>query len=624
MSLKMIFRHKKFSPLMWTQFFGALNDNLFKNALVVMLAFRSIEMWGLKSESLVSFATLIFILPFFILSAHAGKVADKLEKSQLIRIIKIAEIFIMALAGIGFHFQVYSLLFVSLFLMGVHSTFFGPVKYSILPELVDESNLTAGNAYVELGTFIAILIGTIAGGYLASLHQGEIYIIFSLILLSCIGLFFGKKVPAVSIANPDLKIQWNPIPQTLSTVKIATQPKAVFNSILGISWFWFLGAVILSLLPIITKNILNGDGPLVTLFLASFTIGIALGAIICEKLSFERVEIGLVPFGSLGMTLFLADLALVIGQWKTPLEATTLHSFLQTENSYRLLGDLFLIAVFGGVFTVPLYTVIQQRSEVKNRSQVIGANNIINSLFMVVGSALLMVFLEKQVSISSILFFYSALNLAVAIYIYFIVPEFTLRFFCWILAHLLYRVKVKGIKNIPSSGAALLVCNHVSFIDWMLIFASIQRPVKFVMYYKFAGIPLIKYLMKHAGVIPIAGHTEDSEIFNNAFKRISQDLKRGDLICIFPEGSITEDGQLHSFKRGIEHALAIDPVPVVPLALKGLWGSIFSHKGSPAFTKIWPEKIWPLVKLSIGEAVPPEQAQAAYLEEKVRELLAVT
>lgn len=620
MSVSMMFRDRKFAPLMWTQFFGALNDNVLKNALVVLLAFKGIELWGLHAESLVSLATLIFILPFFLFSALAGQIADKFEKSSLIRWIKLAEIFIMILAGVGFYFGAYSVMFFVLFLMGLHSTFFGPLKYSALPELMPIEKLTTANAYVEVGTFIAILAGTIGGGHLISLPGGEFYVIALLLIVSILGYLTSREVPIIRVADPNLVLQFNPIGPTISTLRDSRENKAVFNSILGISWFWFLGAVILSLLPTVTTKILNGNEHVITLFLATFTIGIAVGAIICEKLSFERVEIGLVPFGSLGMTVFLVDMAFTLFGWNFSEMKIGITEFLATSGSLRLVLDLFCIAIFGGVFTVPLYTLIQQRSNREHRSRIIGANNIMNALFMVVGSGLLMLFLQIKISLPVILLIYASFNLLIAIYIYSIVPEFTLRFLTWILAHCFYRLRSRGDKQIPNEGSAILVCNHVSFIDWLVLAAAIKRPVRFVMYYKFANIPVLKYLMRHAGVIPIAGKNEDSKIFEQAFLKIAESLNQGNLVCIFPEGAITRNGELQEFKKGIEHILSKTPVPVIPMGLKGLWGSIFSHDGAKPMTKL-PRRIWFPVELNIGQAVTPELATASNLELKVRELL---
>ena len=620
MSASMMFRHPKFSSLMWTQFFGALNDNVLKNALVVMLAFKGITLWGLRSETLVTLATLIFILPFFLFSAMAGMVADKFEKSALIRIIKTAEILIMVLAGLGFLYGMPTLLFFALFLMGIHSAFFGPLKYSTLPALLSPEELTSGNAYVEVGTFIAILIGTISGGVLISAPGGELWLTLFLILNAVAGLWFGRRVPATPIGDASLTIALNPVPQTLGTLRAVRGNRAVHNSILGISWFWFLGAVILSLLPGITKHLLNANQHVVTLFLAVFTIGIAAGAVLCEKLSFERVEIGLVPVGSIGITLFLLDFAITLNSWDAPMSTLEARSFLQQPGALRMLFDLIGIAISGGLFTVPLYTLIQQRSSPENRSRVIGANNILNALFMVVGSALLMALQQYGVSVPKILVLTAILNLAVSIHIYRIVPEFALRFATWILARCLYRLRTHGHQHIPETGPAVLVCNHLSFVDWMVVAAGVKRPAHFVMYYQFAKIPVLRWFMRHAGVIPIAGKNEDPAIFARAFDQISEALRNGDLVCIFPEGGITKNGDLQEFKKGIEHILARDPVPVVPMGLMGLWGSMFSHEGKKAFTKL-PRRFWHPVDLRIGMPVQAESAQAEVLEARVRELI---
>jgi 1-acyl-sn-glycerol-3-phosphate acyltransferase len=381
-----------------------------------------------------------------------------------------------------------------------------------------------------------------------------------------------------------------------------------------------LGAVILSLLPTITKQLLNANEQVITLFLAIFTIGIAIGAIACEKLSYKRVEIGLVPFGSLGMTFFLTDMAFVLAGWVPSVGTADLHSYFNTAGSLRLGIDLLGIAFLGGIFTVPLYTLIQQRSRPEVRSRVIGANNIMNALFMVIGSALLVWFLQMKMSIPTILLAYAGFNLIVAVYIYTLVPEFTMRFLAWILAHCFYRLRVTNEERIPEDGAALLVCNHVSFIDWMIIAAGVRRPLRFVMYYKFAQLPLLRYLLKQAGAIPIAGKNEDPVIFEQAFVRIHKCLQEGELVCIFPEGALTKDGELQEFRKGVEHIIAKVPVPVVPMALNGLWGSICSHKGSKALTRL-PQKIWFPVHLVIDHAVPATEVTAAHLEMRVRQML---
>lgn len=621
MSIDLIYKDKKFWPLFWTQFFGALNDNYFKNALVMLVAYKGIVLWGMDDKQLVAFASGIFILPFFLFSSMAGQIADKFEKSHLIKAVKWAELAIMLIAAFAFYSHHYAILMISLFLMGLHSTVFGPIKYSIIPELVREEQLVSGNAYVEVGTFMAILIGTICGGVVVSLPGSEMYLIAGLLFLSVCGIVTSQFVPKVIVADPNLILEKNPFPQMLKTTKLAYPNKAVFNSILGISWFWFLGAAILSVLPILTKNVLSGGEHVVTAFLAVFVIGIAAGSIVCEKLSFNRVEIGLVPFGSLGMTLFLVDMAFSSSQWSAqPSSLLSLEEFLNTPGSFRIVLDLFGIAFSGGLFNVPLYTLIQERTPREIRSRIVAGNNILNSLFMVVSSVLLMWFYAIKLTIPQIFLIYGAFNLIVAVYIYHLVPEFTLRFLAWILARMIYRIRVEGHSNIPKEGAAILVCNHVTFIDWLILSAGIKRPISFVMYYKFFNIPLVRYLFKNANVIPIAGKNEDPVIFAKAFDTVSTRLRSGGLVCIFPEGGLTDDGQMKIFRKGIEHIIARDPVPVVPVALKGIWGSVFSRKGGKALGHL-PRRIWFPVWIKIGSSIPPHSANAPLLEQKVRTLL---
>lgn len=623
MSASLVYKKSSYRPLFWTQFFGALNDNYFKNALVVLTTYKGLSILGLPTEQMVAFASAIFILPFFLFSALAGQINDKFEKSFLMKTIKWIELGIMLIASYGFSQHHISLLLFALFMMGLHSTFFGPAKYSIIPDLVPPEKLIAANAYVELGTFIAVLIGTIAGGLVVSKTESGFGILISgLIIVSVIGILISYQIPKTKIAAPNLKLNWNPVPSTWDSLKLSYKEKSVFNSLLGISWFWFLGIAILTILPVLTKNLLLASEEVVTAFLAVFTFGIAAGNILCERLSFQRIEIGLVPFGSLGMTLFLLDLSLICSGWgyKNSNELLNFSLFVHQSGAYRIMFDLFMIAVFGGIFTVPLYTLLQQRSNPEIRSRVIGTNNILNAFFMVISSVLLMIFYAAKLTIPQIFFLYGLINLFVAIYIYSVVPEFTLRFLSWIVARLIYRIKVEGLEKVPNEGPALLVCNHITYVDWLIISAAVKRPIRFVMHYEFANIPVAKYLIQHAKVIPIAGIKENPQIFENAFQQVSQELKNGELVCIFPEGGLTTTGEMNEFKKGLEHIVKKDPVPVIPIGLNGLWGSIFCRMQGRKFAMI-PRRIWFRVVLRIGDPVQPEEAQALYLENKVRALI---
>ncbi len=627
MSQLRLLRERRFGPLFWTQFFGAFNDNFFKNALVILITFRATSVAGVPPAQMVALAGGIFILPFFLFSASAGQLADKFEKSRIIRIIKLAEILIMALAAFGFLTERMEFLLVVLFLMGLHSTYFGPIKYSILPQHLRDKELVGGNALVEAGTFLSILIGTITGGILIGLEGvGPAVVSAGLMICALIGYVASRSIPPAPPVSPDLRVHWNLFAPTVDILRITRENRVVFLSILGISWFWFFGASMLSLFPTYGKDVLHGDQSLVTLFLACFSVGIGIGSMLCERLSRHRLELGLVPFGSLGITIFAADLffagapdlVAAVGLSSGPVSAWAMFT---TWSGARILIDLLGIAIFSGFFIVPLYTLIQERSNPAFRSRTVAGNNILNALFMVVASILLVALQSAGFTIPQIFLVLSVLNAAVAIYIYSVIPEFFFRFSMWMLAHVFYRLRVEGLEKLPYGKPAILVSNHVSFVDWLLIGAAIPQPVRFVMHHSFARTWLWKRLLSRAKVILIAGAKENPALLAQAFEQIDRELAEGEFVCIFPEGQITYDGELSPFRPGVERALAKRPVVVVPMALSGMWGSFFSRKGGGAIKKM-PRRFWSRVILRIGDPVQPEQAQAAYLQTKVAELLA--
>ena len=567
--------NKKFAAFFWTQFMGAFNDNFFKNSLIVLVTFRGVQLLGLAPESLVAVAGGLFILPFFLFSPLAGQLSDKFEKSQIVRWTKVSEIAIMTVAAVGFLAGSWMLLLFVLFLMGTQSTFFGPVKYSMIPELVSNEDLTEGNAFIELGTFLSILLGTIAGGFVTTLPSSVNWIAAGVLVFAIIGYLFSRKIPETEVMAGDLKIQWNPFPEFVNLFQILRERKVIWNSALGISWFWFFGAGILSVLPIYVKDYLMADEQVVTLFLAMFTLGIGMGSILCEKMSFKQVELGVVPIGSLGLTVFLLDLFLIVPPWLgTPV---TFSEFFSSFQGWRLAVDFFFMSVFGGIFIVPLYTLVQERSHPETRSRVIAANNILNAIFMVGASVVVLLFYRFNLNPAEIFAVFAGFNVLVAVYIYSLVPEFTLRFYSWVLSHVMYRVKTVGRENIPKTGACILAANHVTFVDWLLLSGACKRPARFVMYYKFFEIPLIRYLMKQARVIPISGAKENPNILKRAFETMGQELTNGQVVIIFPEGQLTSDGQLNLFRPGVVKALGKNPCPVVPVVIHGMWNSLFSR-----------------------------------------------
>jgi 1-acyl-sn-glycerol-3-phosphate acyltransferase len=472
-----------------------------------------------------------------------------------------------------------------------------------------------------MGTFLAILIGTILGSSLIRIDNAGVWWVgAATVAIAVAGLLCALAMPKAVPVDPGLKINWNPFSETWNNLTHIRSDRAVFLSCLGISWFWFYGSIYFTQLPNYTKEVLGGDPGVYTLILALFSIGIAVGSILCEKLSGHKVEIGLVPFGSIGMTLFGADLYFAHPASSGQLGLGVAAMFGQPHTLHVMI-DLTLMAIFSGFFIVPLFALVQSRSEPARRSRVIAANNILNALFMVVAAGLSALLLNKAgLSIPGLLLATALMNAVVAIYIYTLVPEFLLRFVDWVLINTLYRIRTQGLENIPEHGPVLLVCNHVSFMDPMVIMGCVRRPVRFVMYYRIFETPVIKYVFKAAKAIPIASRKEDPLLMERAFAEVDKELADGNIVCIFPEGGITRDGTIQRFRPGVEKILAQRPVPVVPLALRGLWGSIFSRRDSTLGRMRVPRRFWSQIGLVAGAAVPPELATAALLEEKVREL----
>ncbi len=610
---------RRFLPFFLTQFLGAFNDNFYKNALVVLITFQAARFTTLSPGVLVNLAAGLFILPFFLFSATSGQLADKYEKSRLIRFTKLLEIVVMGLATVAFALESLALMLTTLFLMGTQSAIFGPVKYAILPVHLREEELVGGNALVESGTFVSILLGTIAGGLVIALPGGAGWVSAGAITIAVLGWLASRSIPSAPPADPGLKVDWNPLTETWRNIGETRENRTVFLSILGISWFWFYGAVFLSQFPGYAREVLGGNEHAVTLLLAVFSVGIGVGSLLCERLSGRHVEIGLVPFGSIGLTLFGLDL-----WWASPAAAAgaplPIGALLAEPATWRVLFDLVMIGVFGGFFIVPLYALIQTRSEPHRRSRIIAGNNILNALFMVVAAGMGAGMLAAGFSIGQIFLATAVLNAAVAIYIYSLVPEFLLRFLAWLLVHSVYRLRVSGIEHIPHEGPAVLAANHVSFVDALVIMAASPRPIRFVMDHRIFRIPVLSFVFRESRAIPIAPAREDPAMMERAFDEVARALEAGELVGIFPEGRITETGEFQPFRSGIRRIVERTPVPVVPMALRGLWGSFFSRKGGPAMTKPFRRGIFNRIELVAGAPVPAADVTPEGLQGQVATL----
>ena len=612
---------RRFAPFFWTQFLGAMNDNVFKIGFTSLVTYQTARFSGVDAKTAAFLISAIFILPFVLLSATSGQIADKYDKAMLTRFVKTFEIAVMLIGGTGFWLHSAPLLYLCTFLMGVHSTVFGPVKYSYLPQHLAKTELVGGNGMVEMGTFVAILIGTIIGGEAAGfVEHGAVVLACACVGIALVGRAVSVFVPATPAPQPDLQINWNPVSETWRNLKIAHENRTVFLSLLGISWLWFVGATFLSSFFNFAKDVLSANPDVVTVLLGTFSIGIGFGSLMCERLSKRRIEIGLVPLGSIGMSVFAIDLFFASHALPPAGHLLSVGEFLTMPANWRVLADLFLLAMFGGLYSVPLYALIQSRSQPSHRARIIAANNILNSLFMIVSALMAIALTSAGVSIPGLFLVTALLNIVVATYIYSLVPEFLLRFIAWMLVHTFYRIRLVHAEHIPEEGAAVLVCNHVSYVDAIVIMAESPRPIRFVMDHHIFKSPFAGWVFRHAKAIPIAPSHEDPEMLTRAYETCARALAEGDLVCIFPEGKLTKTGDLNPFRHGVTEIIRRTPAPVVPMALRGLWGSVFSRAGETRWPRPVQKGVMSRLTLAVGEPLDPSQATPEGLQQIVTEL----
>jgi 1-acyl-sn-glycerol-3-phosphate acyltransferase len=614
---------RRFAPFFWTQFLGAANDNLFKFAFTVLVTYQLTVNWLPPAQAGLAIGAL-FVLPYLLFSATSGQLADKFEKTTLIRFVKTLEIGIMALAAWGFYVQHVPALLSCVFLLGLHSTLFGPVKFAYLPQHLSERELTGGNGMVEMGTFVAILLGNVVGGLLIAVPVvGAHHVAMACFALAVIGRVTAQFVPVSPATDPTLAINWNPFTETWRNLKLAHGNLVVFRSLLGISWLWFFGSVFLANFPAFAKDVLHGDEQVASLLLVVFSVGVGIGSLLCETLSRRHVEIGLVPLGAIGMTVFAVDLYFASRGAPQPYVQWTLAQFISVAGNWRVMIDLGLMSLFAGLFSVPMYALMQLRTPATHRARIIAANNILNALFMIVSAVLAGVLLKAGATVPQLFLAVGLANALVATYIFLLVPEYLLRFVAWIATHLVYRFKIEGDEHIPTEGAAILVCNHVSFVDAVLLMAASPRPIRFIMDHQIFRVPVLGWLFKLGKAIPIAPQKVDAAVYENAFAEARRVLDDGELLCIFPEGGLTKDGTLQPFKGGVMKILETHPVPVVPLALTNLWGSFFSRiERGTAMARPFRRGWFSSVGLNGGAPIAARDVTPEGLQARVGQLLA--
>lgn len=611
---------RRFGPFFWVQFLGAFNDNLFKTALMVILGFEAASWTTMSASTVTNLIPGLFILPYVVFSATAGQIADKFEKAGLSRLVKWLEIGIMLMAGAGWMTHTLWLLIAAVVGMGVHSTLFGPVKYAYLPQQLKPEELMGGNGVIEMGTFVGILLGQVLGAVLVAYKGVGIELVAAATLaVAVIGLLASYRIPLTPAPAPELKVNWNPVTETIRNISFSKQNRSVFLSMLGNSWFWFYGALILAQFPVYAKDYLHGDHSVFVLLLTVFSLGVGTGSLLCEKLSGHKVEIGLVPFGSIGLSLFGVDLYFAsLGYHNAG--AVAWLGFLAQDSALRILFDVVMIGVFGGFFIVPLFALIQVRCAPAHLSRTIAGMNILNALFMVAAAGVAIVLLGQGFTIPELFLATAVMNAVVAVYIFSLVPEFLMRFLAWMLIHTLHRVKTIDADRIPESGPAVLVCNHVSYVDAIVIGAASPRPIRFVMDHRIFKTPLLGWIFRTAKAIPIAPAKEDPWLMEKAFIDIAQALHEGDLVCIFPEGRLTTTGELNEFKGGIAKIIERSKVPVIPMALRGLWGHLLSRSKENVFERTFRKGWRSRLALAVGQPVAPLDVTPELLRAQVAEL----
>ncbi len=572
-----LFRDKRFLPLFVTQFCGCFNDNLIKSALVILVTYGMATRSLLPTAQMILLANALFISPFLLFSSLAGQIADKYERSTIVRIIKFAEIAIILLAMHGFHNENIFILYFSIFLMGVHSTFFGPLKYSILPDHLHKDELLSANGYVEAGTFISILVGTLLGGFYTSWESLVIYVMFFFAITGFISSFF---LPKSGNSAPDLQINTNLIEESINILKHSNSRKQVFLSILGISWFWFIGAAFIAEIPMLSRDIFKADENVANMFLAIFSIGVGIGSFWCNKIFENEITAKYVPISAICLSIFGIDLYFACqANYSAPPygELIGLSIFLSNINHLRILFDLFFIASISGLYVVPLFAVMQYFSSPNYRSRVIAANNIMNAIFMIASTLLLSILFKLGLSVHSIILIISIMNIGVAIYIYRLVPETRvipepiIRAIIKFIFDKLYRVEVRGMENFYNAGKrVVIVANHISYIDPALIHIYLPEKIIFAVDATMSEVSWVKFFLKIGKAYPIDRSNP------MATKTLINDIKRNKKIAIFPEGRISTTGSLMKIYEGPGMIADKADAVILPIRIDGAQYTCFS------------------------------------------------
>lgn len=650
-----LFTKKRYGPFFLTMFLGAFNDNLFRSALLMLVGFYAATVLGenpaIGKDQVTTLSVVLFMLPYFFFSAIAGQLADKFDKTFLVRCTKLFELFVMCCAALAFYsLNIYLLLFL-LFLMGTQSAFFSPMKYAILPQHLRPKELVGGNGMLELGTFLAILFGLMLGGelmkggislgpdsctpaaswqvglYCATGISGPLLVAIAGVALALAGLLSSLRMPAAPSSTPNLTIDFNVPRNTWRHFKLAYADKHIWRCMLGVSFFWSIGGIYLAQMSNYAVGNLAGGTSHYILLLACFASGIGLGSAWCEILTKRYLAIAWAWPGALGVAVF--GLLLYFVSPETAVDAQSIEAdqrstipllWADVVEHWPVLLALVGLGVSGGLFSVPLTAEIQRCAKPDQRAQVIAANNIINAAAMIVSGGLVMLLSVLGADIPLIFLFVGLVSLAVLFGMFWWDQRYFITGLVYLITRLCYRVEIIGSDNIPRYEPVLLTSNHVAWMDWFVIGAMLPLPPHFIMNHEFYKIPVVRHILRSARVVPIAPEFQRPDILERALNTCIDYLKAGDSVYVFPEGKVSRDGELLEFRTGIDRIHAGCPVPVVPMAIRGMWGSWFSFSGGRCMSG--PPKRWgrSRIEIVVGEPIPPEEYSLELLKERIEAL----
>jgi acyl-[acyl-carrier-protein]-phospholipid O-acyltransferase/long-chain-fatty-acid--[acyl-carrier-protein] ligase len=579
-------RHRGLQPFLWTQFLGAFNDNLFKIVVSMLAVHAASEAAAGRQLSLVG---VVFILPFLFFSGYAGELADVYSKRTVLVITKSLEIVAATLGLVAFAMGHLNLTYVVLFLIALQATFFSPAKYGILPEILPDSDLSRANGVLEMSTFFAIVAGTALGSYMFDALHNRLWIIgVTVVGVALLGTGLSLRIPRVAPAAPGRRISINPWREIAYGLKTLRGNRVLWLTVIGISYFWFLGALLQLVMILFGTQTMGLQDRWVGILTTFAAVGIAAGSLAAGRLSGDKVELGLAPIGSIGMGVFAILLS-------------------RSGHSFALAAiHLTLVGFFGGLFAVPLNALLQQKSGDQEKGRLMATNNFMNTIAIMLASAAL--WLTRDIAgltPDRILLLFGFFTLAASVYVLSVVPEFLVRFCLWLLTHTLYRIKIVGQEHVPARGGALLVCNHLSHVDGALVGACIQRFVRFMVYKPYFKHWAVNPLLRMLHAIPVGGGREAVESLREARRQ----LEAGHVVCIFAEGQISRTGNLLPFKRGLERIVEGLDAPIVPVYLDRVWGSVFSFERGKFLWKL-PKRIPYPVTVAFGAPLPSSTSAA--------------